>query len=98
MRANDVARIVREIISTVINDCLESPNSSEKCRLTIIEASHRKTGGEANAIYRDGLQWMIVEGTIRKRHIYIMVHRVNMLCVTLLVKSVMQGKLGVSSL
>lgn len=74
VRANDVARIVRKIVSTVINDCLKCPDGSKKGRLTIIEASHRKTGGEAEAIYWDGLQWMIVEGAVGKRHIYIMVH------------------------
>lgn len=74
MRANDVARIVRKIVSTVINDCLECPDSPEQCRLTIVEASHRKTGGKSYPIDWDGLQWMIVEGAVCKRHVYIMVH------------------------
>ena len=98
MRAHDVARIVRKIVSAVINDCLECPDSPEQSRLTVIEASHRKTGGEAYAIYWDGLQWMIVEGAVRKRHVYIMVHRVNMLCLITLVKPVMKELLGGISL
>ena len=95
MRANDIARIVGKIVSTMINHCLECPNHSEKGRLAIIEASHCKTGGEAYAIDWDGLQWMIVECTVGKRHVYIMVHRVNMFCSTMLVKTVTNGALGV---
>ena len=98
MRANEIAGVVREIVSAVINDCLECPNGPEKGRLTVIEASHGKTGGEAYAVYWDGLQWMIVEGAVCKRHVYIMVHRVNMLCATMVVKSVMKGRLSENSL
>ena len=74
MRANDIAGIVWKVVATVINNRLEFPDCSEKCSLSIVQAGYGKADWEAYSIYRDGLERMIVKSSIRKRHIYLMVH------------------------
>lgn len=74
MRANDVAGIVRKIVATVINNCLECPDCSEECSLSVVQAGYGKADWEAYSIYRNGLERMIVKSPVCKRHIYLMVH------------------------
>ena len=74
MRANDVAGIIREIVATMINNSLECPDRSKECSLAVVQAGYGKADWKAYTIYRDGLERMIVESPIRKRHIYLMVH------------------------
>lgn len=77
VRANDVAWIVWEIVSAVINHCLESPNGPKERRLAIIETGYGKTDGKADHVYRYGLKWVVIESTISKGNINFMVHRVD---------------------
>ncbi len=80
VRADDVARIVWEVISAVINNCLECPDCSKEGRLAIVESCDGKTVREANSIDRYRLQRMVVEGTVSEWDVDIMVHGMNMLC------------------
>ena len=74
MRANYVAGVVRKIVATMINNSLECPDRSEECSLPVIQASYGKADWKAYTIYRNGLERMIVKSSIRKRHVYLMVH------------------------
>ena len=74
MRANDVTGVVRKIVATMINNSLECPDCSEECSLPVVQAYYGKADWKAYTIYRNGLERMIVESPIRKRHIYLMVH------------------------
>lgn len=75
--ANNVTRIVRQIVSTMIDHGLESPDGTEKGRLTVVQTSQPKTHGKSNPVNGNRLQWVIVECPVSERHIDIMVHRMN---------------------
>lgn len=55
MRANDVAGIVREIVSAMVNYCLKSPNGSENGSLAIVELGYCEAHGEEDHVYRNSL-------------------------------------------
>ena len=80
VRANNVARVVRKIVSAMINHCFESPDSPKYCRLPIIEAGYSEADGKAYHVYWYRLQWMIVESAVSKWDVYFMMHRMDVLC------------------
>lgn len=75
--AHKIARIVREIVTAVINDGLERPKGTKKGCLTVVQTSQGKTNGKPDPVDGDGLQRMVVEGAVCERYVNIMVHRVN---------------------
>jgi hypothetical protein len=74
VRTNDVAGIVREIVSAVINHSLECPDGTKYSSLAIIELGYCDAHGEKYHVYWYGFQWMIVESAVGIWHIYIMMH------------------------
>ena len=80
IRADDVTRIVREVIPAMIDDSLEGPNCTEQGSLAVIQASKTETNREADAVNGNGLEGVVVEGAVGEWHIYIVVHGVDMFC------------------
>lgn len=63
----------------MVNDGLESPYSPKERRLSIVQTSEIEAVRKAYPVDWDCLQGMVVESTVSKRDIYIMMHRMNML-------------------
>lgn len=80
VRANDIARIVGKVVATMINNGLKCPNSSKERRLSIVETGYCEADGEADHVYWDSFQRVIVESTVGVRYIDLVMHRVNVFC------------------
>ena len=72
--ADDVARIIREVIPAMVNDSLEGPDSAEQGRLAVVKTRETETDREADAVNGNRFEGMVVERAVGERHIDIVVH------------------------
>lgn len=76
--ADDIARVVREVIPAMIDDSLEGPNCAEQGRLAVVKTGETEADWEADTVNGNRFEGMVVEGAVGEWHVDIMVHRVNM--------------------
>ena len=74
IRADEIARVVGKVISTMINDCLECPNNAEEGSLAIVEPCYGQAHREEDAIDWDGFQRVVIKCAVCKRNVDIMMH------------------------
>ena len=77
--ADDVARVVGEIVAAMIHDGLERPDRPEQRRLTIVQAGKGETDREADPVDGNGLQRVVVERPVGERDVDVVMHRMDVL-------------------